>query len=86
MDGLAYIDVLAVLPARMRQGVGAALLEAACAWAKENGYSAICTIAMTDVPWSAPFFESRGFTEAQQRVGRRVVMRRELRMRVEDSV
>lgn len=38
LDGVAHVQQLAVEPAQMRQGLGSALLEAACDWARVAGY------------------------------------------------
>ena len=62
VDGLAYIEELAVIPGRMRQGLGSALLEAACDWAAAEGFRAITLITFADVAWNAPFYAARGFT------------------------
>ena len=62
VDGVAYIEELAVIPGRMRQGLGTALLESACDWAAAAGYPAITLITYADVPWNAPFYATRGFT------------------------
>ena len=61
VDGLANIDLMAVVPGRMRNGVGTALLEAACNWAEAHGYRAITVTTYADVGWNAPFFAARGF-------------------------
>lgn len=61
VDGLAHIELLAVIPGRMREGLGTALLEAACRWAAANGYPAITLITFADVAWNAPFYAARGF-------------------------
>ena len=47
----------------MRQGVGSALLDAACAWAKARGYQAITLTTYADIAWNAPFYQTRGFVE-----------------------
>jgi GNAT superfamily N-acetyltransferase len=57
----AHVEELAVLPAEGAQGLGAALLEAACAWADSRGFSAVTLTAYRDVPWNAPFCARRGF-------------------------
>lgn len=62
-DGTAYLAELAVLPGRMRRGIGTALLVAAGDWARANGYPAITLTTFADVPWNAPFYAARGFTE-----------------------
>ncbi|GGA07799.1 4-(cytidine 5'-diphospho)-2-C-methyl-D-erythritol kinase [Dyella caseinilytica] len=56
--GIAEIDVL---PAYGRRGIGAALLEHACAWARAAGYRRVDLGTLEDVPWNAPFYVSHGF-------------------------
>jgi GNAT superfamily N-acetyltransferase len=63
VDGLAHIEGLSVQPKRMKQGIGTALIEAACDWAREQGYSAITLCTFADVPWNGPFYRKRGFDE-----------------------
>jgi 4-diphosphocytidyl-2-C-methyl-D-erythritol kinase len=56
--GIAEIDVL---PAFGGKGIGAALLEHACAWAREAGYAQVDLGTLSDVPWNAPFYAKHGF-------------------------
>lgn len=56
--GIAEIDVL---PSHGRRGIGAALLEHACAWAAESGYPSAVLGTLADVPWNAPFYARHGF-------------------------
>ena len=56
--GIAEIDVL---PSHGRRGIGAALLEHACAWAAESGYPSVVLGTLADVPWNAPFYARHGF-------------------------
>jgi len=63
VDGLAYIVELAVIPGWMRQGIGTALLERACEWARQHDYPAITLTTYADVPWNAPYYARRGFAE-----------------------
>ena len=63
VDGIAHVQELAVLPSHMRQGLGSALLDAACEWARDAGYAAITLTTYADVPWNAPFYAARGFVE-----------------------
>lgn len=65
-DGLAVIELMGVLPSRLRAGVGRALVEASCDWARENGYPAIVTNVYADVPWMTAFFASCGFAETHE--------------------
>ncbi|NID15699.1 4-(cytidine 5'-diphospho)-2-C-methyl-D-erythritol kinase [Luteibacter yeojuensis] len=61
--GIAEIDVL---PAFGGKGIGAALLEHACAWAREAGYARVDLGTLADVPWNAPFYAKHGFTVADK--------------------
>ncbi len=63
IDGNAHVQELAVLPSHMRQGLGSALLDAACEWARTAGYPAITLTTYAEVAWNAPFYEARGFVE-----------------------
>ena len=63
VDGMAYVAELAVVPKSMRQGIGGRLLERACEWARAHDYPAVALITYADVPWNAPFYAARGFTE-----------------------
>jgi GNAT superfamily N-acetyltransferase len=66
LGGLAHLAELDVIPSRMREGIGSALLEAACAWSREHGYRAITLTTFADVPWNAPFYAARGFVEVRE--------------------
>jgi GNAT superfamily N-acetyltransferase len=66
IDGNAHVQELAVLPSHMRQGLGSALLDAACEWARTNGYTAITLTTYAEVAWNAPFYEARGFAELSE--------------------
>jgi len=65
VDGLAHVQEIAVLPSHMRQGLGTALLDAACAWAREHDYRAITLCTYAEVPWNGPFYSRRGFVELE---------------------
>lgn len=56
--GIAEIDVL---PDHGRQGMGAALLEHACDWARAAGYRRVLLGTLADVRWNAPFYAKHGF-------------------------
>lgn len=56
--GIAEIDVL---PEFGGKGIGAALLEYACDWAREAGFRRVDLGTLSDVPWNAPFYEKHGF-------------------------
>jgi GNAT superfamily N-acetyltransferase len=63
VDGRAHLAGLAVHPAHGRHGIGSRLLAAACEVATEAGHSAITLTTFADVPWNAPWYTARGFTE-----------------------
>jgi 4-diphosphocytidyl-2-C-methyl-D-erythritol kinase len=56
--GIAEIDVL---PEYGQRGIGAALLEHACAWAGAAGYRRVGLGTLSDVRWNAPFYAKHGF-------------------------
>jgi 4-diphosphocytidyl-2-C-methyl-D-erythritol kinase len=61
--GIAEIDVL---PEYGQRGIGAALLEHACAWARAAGYARAYLGTLSDVPWNAPFYAKHGFVEVDK--------------------
>ena len=61
LDGEAHLEQIAVHPNSMGQGIGSALLEAACVAAEEAGFAEISLTTFADVPWNAPFYAARGF-------------------------
>ena len=61
VDGIPHIWQLAVHPDHGRQGLGRALVEAACEWARSERFDAITLTTYRDVPWNGPFYESLGF-------------------------
>jgi GNAT superfamily N-acetyltransferase len=61
VDGIPHIWQLAVHPDRGRQGLGRALVEATCDWARTERFDAITLATYRDVPWNGPFYESLGF-------------------------
>ena len=61
IDEAAHLEEMDVLPLHGRKGLGSALLQAACSWAKESGYKAVTLSTFRDVPWNGPFYASHGF-------------------------
>lgn len=55
------IAELNVDPAHGRRGIGAALLEHACDWARSSGYRRMDLGTLADVRWNAPFYGRHGF-------------------------
>lgn len=60
-DSGAHLESLSVLPAYMRRGVGGVLVDAACGWARDQGFGYITLCTFADVAWNAPFYARRGF-------------------------
>jgi GNAT superfamily N-acetyltransferase len=63
LDGHAHLGGLAVHPDYGRRGIASALLRRCRVWAEDQGYRAITLTTFADVPWNAPFYAARGFTE-----------------------
>jgi len=63
LDGAAHLEELAVHPDHGRRGVGGALLEAACARARAEGFAVMTLTTFRDVAWNAPWYARRGFGE-----------------------
>jgi len=61
VDGNPHIWQLAVHPDHGRQGLGRAVVEAACEWARSERFDGITLTTYRDVPWNGPFYESLGF-------------------------
>jgi GNAT superfamily N-acetyltransferase len=62
VDGLAHLEQLSVHPDYARQGIGTALLEHTCTWARHHGYDAVTLTTFNDIAWNAPYYAARGFT------------------------
>jgi GNAT superfamily N-acetyltransferase len=63
IDGHAHLFEMDVVPERGRSGIGSSLLEAVCSEAASRGYVAMTLTTLRDVPWNAPFYGKRGFSE-----------------------
>ena len=61
LDGNAHLDELDVHPDHGRRGIGTALVETACEWARSAGYCAITLSTLRNVPWNAPLYAKLGF-------------------------
>jgi GNAT superfamily N-acetyltransferase len=61
-DDIAQLSMIAVLPARMRAGLGSVLLAAACDEARARGCTRIEARVDATAPWQVAFFAARGFT------------------------
>ncbi len=62
LDDHAHLDEVDVLPDHGRRGIGTALVEKACEWARSAGKRAITLSTLRNVPWNAPFYVKLGFS------------------------
>ena len=63
VDGQGHLEQLSVHPDASHRGAGSALLDAAVEWAARAGHDAVTLCTFAEVPWNAPFYARRGFTE-----------------------
>lgn len=61
VGGHAHLAEIDVHPDHGRRGIGRALVEHVCAWARDAGYPAISLTTERDIPWNAPFYARLGF-------------------------
>jgi GNAT superfamily N-acetyltransferase len=61
LDGGPHLDEIDVRPAFGRRGIGARLLRAVLAWARDAGHARVTLTTFRDVPWNAPFYAKHGF-------------------------
>ena len=61
VDGLAHLEQLSVRPEYGRRGLGAALLEFVCDWARRQHFGGITLTTFADLPWNAPFYAQHRF-------------------------
>ena len=71
-DGAAYIAATAVMPDARGSGAGAALVEAAFAWARDHGHLAACLHFSTANATSTSFWTGVGFTPVMVHLRRRL--------------
>jgi len=66
LDGQAHLEVIAVIPPRIRSGDGVRLLDTAFDWARAHGYSSMTVTAYAELKWNAEFFAKHGFVEVTE--------------------
>jgi len=77
VEGLSYLEQLAVVPEHGRRGVGALLLEKACSHSRARGDREIWLTTYAHLPWNAPFYARHGFarvSDTELDEGLRVVL------------
>ena len=76
VDGHPHIQELDIHPDHGRRGLGGAMIEAVCEWARANGHAVITLTTERDIPWNAPYYARLGFEilpEAQWGAGLREI-------------
>ena len=63
LDDAAHLEEIDVHPDHGRRGLGAALVDAVCGWARDAGLPAVTLTTFRDVPWNGPFYARLGFRE-----------------------
>ena len=66
LDGLAYLDQLAVRPSAMRNGLGQRLTEAVVDDVRSRGARALWLTTYGHLSWNAPFYERLGFARVHE--------------------
>lgn len=61
LDGCAYLAELDVHPDHARHRLGARLIDAVAAWARDTGLAAVTLSTFRAVPWNAPYYARLGF-------------------------
>lgn len=61
VDDTLYLQQIDVDPEHGQRGLGYALVDAVCAWAKLQGYHVMSLSTFRDIPWNAPFYSKLGF-------------------------
>lgn len=61
LEGAPHLEQVSVLPAHQRRGVGRALVNEGCDWARRLGADSITLRTFRDVPWNGPLYERLGF-------------------------
>lgn len=61
LDGASHLEEIDVHPAHGRRGLGAALVAAVVAWARQQRAPCVTLSTFADVPWNAPFYTRLGF-------------------------
>ena len=82
VDWHAHLDELDVHPDYGRRGIGRALVEASCEWARARGLARLTLATMREVPFNGPWYQRIGFRELEEPElgpGMRAVFERELR-------
>jgi GNAT superfamily N-acetyltransferase len=66
VDGTLYLQQIDVHPEHGRRGIGSALVNTVCLWAKQQGYRIVSLSTFRDLPWNAPFYSKLGFHPVEE--------------------
>ena len=61
VDETLYLQQIDVKPEHGRRGIGTALVNTVCDWAKQQGYEIVSLSTFRDISWNAPFYSKLGF-------------------------
>lgn len=61
VEDALYLQQIDVAPEHGRRGLGSALVNTVCSWAKLHGYRVVTLSTFRDIPWNAPFYSKLGF-------------------------
>ena len=61
VDGEGFLREIDVVESHGRRGIGGALFEAVCAWARTEGHRDLTLTTFRDVPWNEPWYARLGF-------------------------
>lgn len=61
LEGGPHLEEIDVHPDHGRRGVGRALVETVCSWARREGHGSLTLTTFRDIPWNAPFYAGAGF-------------------------
>lgn len=56
-----HLEELDVHPDHQRRGIGRALMDVVCTFARESGYQGITLTTFVQIPWNAPWYKRLGF-------------------------
>ena len=66
VDDTLYLQQIDVEPEHGRRGIGSALVNTVCDWAKQQGYSIVSLSTFRDLPWNAPFYSKLRFNPVDE--------------------
>lgn len=61
VNGTIYLQQIDVVPEHGQRGIGSALVDEVCSWAKLHGYRVVSLSTFRGIPWNAPFYSKLGF-------------------------